>query len=547
MRSSGGRVVAQLGAALVLVVCWLSPVSAEEFSEAERERAASLVGQLDSEVFAEREAAVKELGKLSSAAVPWLEAQIAASGGIENIDRRSRLKAVVRSLKERRAVKDLRDGSRIKLNLEDASPEEVVRALDSAAGVRLTGVGGVEIWGDMAADRKGFSYSGNYWGAVDALIKAFPPGGGGREDLGNTYRIVRWDKADFAAAANPSATAGILRIRHARFALENFDGRDHLVLNLVPSVEPIYQVEELAVSVKRIEGAAGVQTEPAQSVCEWEATHDGKYKPGSVFAWEFGAGAQLPPGGKVRVEGAAKLTVRRTKWFEIDLPEDIGVPIKLTADVQFTLLEREGKRLKIQFEGSGTQPAMFNDYELRKEGYSILDAAGEELKFSVNSSSSGGGNAWRNAYGGTVEGEPARVRVRLPLSPQQVELDFELEDVQLPGVVFAAGDGGEAGRPEAVRGARGIGEVIIEIGAGGSLSVEGREIEPEELEKILGTIVELSADQGIILRAGLDVGFEHVVAALELCQRAGASNIAFATRKAGADEDSPGGGGDRPR
>ena len=89
--------------------------------------------------------------------------------------------------------------------------------------------------------------------------------------------------------------------------------------------------------------------------------------------------------------------------------------------------------MKIQFEGKGSEPACFDDYELRKEAYQVLDKGGKVLKFSVNSSSSGGGNGWRNSYAGKIDGEPARVRAKLPGSDQDVQLKFDLFDLPMPG------------------------------------------------------------------------------------------------------------------
>jgi len=265
-------------------------------------------------------------------------------------------------------------------------------------------------------------------------LEAFPPEQGGRENLGGEYRMGRWNANDFKAAPSTSANNGILRVRHARMALENTGGKDYLVVTLVPSVEPTYLVEELSLLVKGLALAGGTQIEPEKKICEWKSQHSGaRYNPGAVFTWIFSLEKGTVLRGVAALDGVAKIKARRLTWAEVDLPADLDDPVKMNSNVELRVLERDEGSLKIQFEGKGSEPACFDDYELRNEAYEILDADGKVLKFNVNSSSSGGGNGWRNSYSGKIDGVPARVRAKLPGGEQDVQLKFDLGDLPMPG------------------------------------------------------------------------------------------------------------------
>ncbi|MGI9241678.1 MAG: hypothetical protein ACR2RV_12830, partial [Verrucomicrobiales bacterium] len=254
------------------------------------------------------------------------------------------------------------------------------------------------------------------------------------ENLGAEYRLGRWGELDFLAADQPSASVGILRVRHARMALENSGGKDFLAVTLVPNVEPSYQVESLALLVRGLTLEDGSVIEPEKKVLEWKAQFSGaRYSPGGTYTWIFPLEKGTNLKGPAGIEGAAELIVRRNVWCEVDLPEDLDEAVSMNSSVELKVLERGDGRLKIQFEGQGSEPACFDDYELRKESYQVLDKDGEPLEFNVNSSSSGGGRGWRNSYAGRIKGEPARVRANLPGGEQEVKLNFSLSGLAMPG------------------------------------------------------------------------------------------------------------------
>jgi hypothetical protein len=415
-------------AVLLLSMAWLH---AADFSDEEKEKAIVHVERLEAESFANREAAVNELKKLPSEALPWLEELIGATGPVD-IDLRSRLKSVVRTLKKRSAEESLRSGTQVKIDLKDVEPDEVLAALKGSLGSSLTGTNTRGIWEKKT--KNDFSFEGSFWEAVDAMLETFPPGRGEREDLSGEYRMGHWGVTDFKASENPSVNTGILRVRHARMALENNGGKDYLVVTLVPSVEPVYQVEALALLVKGLELEDGTMLVPEKKVQEWKAQQSGsRYSPGGVFTWTFPLRKGVDLGGVAGIEGVAEIKLRRQIWAEVDLPEDLNDPVKMNSNVELQVLERDEGLLKIQFKGKGSEPACFDDYELRKEAYQVLDADGKILKFSVNSSSSGGGDGWRNSYKGKIDGEPAKVRANLPGGEQKVQLEFRLSDLPMPG------------------------------------------------------------------------------------------------------------------
>ncbi len=405
--------------------------SGDELSAPQKERAGRLIEQLASDDFSARIAAGAELEALPVEALPLFEEAIERCEPGE-LDLRARLKSIVRKLKLRSSEALLRTGTPVKIDLKAADPAEVLQALRGAVGISLTGTRQREIWDDEA--ERDFSFDGSYWGAVDAMMTRFPPGLAVRENLGAEYRLGRWGEADFHAASQPSASVGILRVRHARMALENSGGKDYLVVTLVPNIEPGYQVESLALLVRGLALEDGTVIEPEKKVQDWKAQFSGsRYSPGSVYTWTFPLEKGMQLRGAAGIAGAAELVVRRNHWCEVDLPEDLDQAVAMNSSVELKVLERGDGRLKIQFEGKGSEPACFDDYELRKESYQVLDKDGEPLEFKVNSSSSGGGRGWRNSYGGKIQGEPAKVRANLPGSEQKVELGFQLSDLAMPG------------------------------------------------------------------------------------------------------------------
>ena len=423
------------GAALAVWLGSAPGVTGQEFSDDQKEAALALIGQLEADKFADREAAMKELESLPAAALPWLGEMIEGTRPTE-IELRSRLKSIVRTLKKRDAQVSLKEGTQVTLAVQGGKPEEALQELQKQIGGSLSGRYVNRVWDKMPA--QDIDFTGSYWEAVDELLEAFPPPEGGRENLGDSYRFTRWGEADFKSAHLPSVNSGILRVRHCRLAMENNGGQDSLVLNLMPYVEPRYQVEKLSLLIKGILLEDGSLIEPVDKICKWEAgSGSARYSPGATFTWIFPLEKGMKVEGVAGVEGAAELAVRRLDWVEIDLPDELNEKVKMNANIELEVLEREERRLKVQFTGSGSKPECFDDYEMRHEAYRLIDAEGEEIDFNVNSTSSGGGNGWRKSFAGSIEGEPVRLKSRLPGGEQKVQLKFDLLDLPVPGSSLA--------------------------------------------------------------------------------------------------------------
>ena len=426
-------------ASIFVGFCFLSISHAQEFSDAQKKEAEALVAQLEADSFAEREAAADKLEKLPSGALPWLTEVVDGTPKTE-LELRSRLKSIIRSLKKKDAETGLRDGSKVVIKLEDAGPEDFIAELDLKTGSNLR-VRRVKVdWGK--AEPKNIDFEGSYWDAIDHLFELFPPQAGGREQFSDDdYRLSSWTKEDFLAAAQPSVNDGIVRLRHGRFALESSGGKDWLLLTMVPSVEPLYQVDEIALMIKKIVLEDGTELKPEEKICRFEGGDRGngsEYNPASLFTWVFPLEKGTRLKGVVEIEAIADVEVRRLDWIEVDLPEELNEKVKLNSSADLKVLERGDGRLKIEFEGSGNEPEAFDDYQLREEAYKVLDADGEELDFNVNSTSSGGGmKSWRTSFAGSIKGDPVRLRTRLPGAAQKVQLKFKLEDLSLPGSTLA--------------------------------------------------------------------------------------------------------------
>ena len=77
-----------------------------------------------------------------------------------------------------------------------------------------------------------------------------------------------------------------------------------------------------------------------------------------------------------------------------------------------------------------------------------------------------------------------------------------------------------------------LGELIIDVGKDGSLAIDGRGLGRERLAEKLTEVGRRNPDQPVILRGDRQTRFEHIVAVLEICQKAGIWNVAFATAAA---------------
>jgi biopolymer transport protein ExbD len=73
------------------------------------------------------------------------------------------------------------------------------------------------------------------------------------------------------------------------------------------------------------------------------------------------------------------------------------------------------------------------------------------------------------------------------------------------------------------------GEIVINVKENGSIVLNQRTINYQELTGILKEIVRQFPNQAVILRADEEVDYKYVVAVLDVCRAADIWNIAFAT------------------
>ena len=73
------------------------------------------------------------------------------------------------------------------------------------------------------------------------------------------------------------------------------------------------------------------------------------------------------------------------------------------------------------------------------------------------------------------------------------------------------------------------GEIIVNIFEDGSIVVNQRTMDREELGSLLKRIVNLFPGQPILIRADKATPYEHVIGVVDLCRRVDIWNISFAT------------------
>ena len=73
------------------------------------------------------------------------------------------------------------------------------------------------------------------------------------------------------------------------------------------------------------------------------------------------------------------------------------------------------------------------------------------------------------------------------------------------------------------------GEVILNVLRDGSVVVNGRALQNEELGDMLKRLAELFPGQPVVIRADRQTAYEHVVNVLDRCREADIWNISFAT------------------
>ena len=76
-----------------------------------------------------------------------------------------------------------------------------------------------------------------------------------------------------------------------------------------------------------------------------------------------------------------------------------------------------------------------------------------------------------------------------------------------------------------------IGDVIVNVKADGNVVVNRRTLSGTELTEMLKGLVQLNADQAVVIRGDEAGAYKNIVNVLNVCSEAGVTNVAFATAK----------------
>ena len=76
-----------------------------------------------------------------------------------------------------------------------------------------------------------------------------------------------------------------------------------------------------------------------------------------------------------------------------------------------------------------------------------------------------------------------------------------------------------------------IGDVIGNVKADGNVIVNRRPLTSQELADLLKGLVQLSAEQAVVIRGDEAGAYNNIVNVLNICTEAGVTNVAFATAK----------------
>jgi biopolymer transport protein ExbD len=76
-----------------------------------------------------------------------------------------------------------------------------------------------------------------------------------------------------------------------------------------------------------------------------------------------------------------------------------------------------------------------------------------------------------------------------------------------------------------------IGDVVVNVKSDGNVVVNRRTLNPVELTDLLKGLVQLNAEQAVVIRGDETGAYKNVVEVLNICSQAGVSNVAFATAK----------------
>jgi biopolymer transport protein ExbD len=76
-----------------------------------------------------------------------------------------------------------------------------------------------------------------------------------------------------------------------------------------------------------------------------------------------------------------------------------------------------------------------------------------------------------------------------------------------------------------------IGDVIVNVKTDGSVVVNRRVLSGPDLLALLKNLVQLNADQAVVIRGDEAGEYKNIVNVLDICSQAGVTNVAFATAK----------------
>jgi biopolymer transport protein ExbD len=76
-----------------------------------------------------------------------------------------------------------------------------------------------------------------------------------------------------------------------------------------------------------------------------------------------------------------------------------------------------------------------------------------------------------------------------------------------------------------------IGDIVVNVKADGNVVVNRRTLNPQELTELLKGLVQLNAEQAVVIRGDETGAYRNVVNVLNICTQAGVTNVAFATAK----------------
>jgi len=76
-----------------------------------------------------------------------------------------------------------------------------------------------------------------------------------------------------------------------------------------------------------------------------------------------------------------------------------------------------------------------------------------------------------------------------------------------------------------------IGDVVVNVKADGNVVVNRRTLSAAELSELLKGLVQLNAEQAVVIRGDEGGAYRNVIGVLNICSEAGITNVAFATAK----------------